>query len=425
MRSIFRTIRMGQGQMANMSENPDAVHVRPVESKKDLDRFIKFPFRLYRDNPYWVPPLISERKEFFDPQRNPFYQHADVQLFLAERAGEVVGTIAGIINHTHNRVYEEKIAFWGIFETVEDYTVAEALFSAVSAWGKAAGMDILRGPMNMAFHHEFGLLIDAFDKRPVVATTYNPPYYAEFVEQFGFVKVKDHYAYYLDVSPHISGRSSIPEKLVRVAEHARRRAGVTIRKANLDDWENELSRAYDVFNLAWRDNWGAAPVSREEALHLIKSLKPFLDPDFVYIAEKDGKFVGVSLSLADINQPLYHIKGRLFPFGWIKFLYYRRRIDTVRVFIMGVVKEYRSAGLDAVFYLETAQAAFRKNLPNVEMSLILEDNEMMRRIIENFGGHIYKTYRMYDLPLNEDPVPHERHNPTPASESGEEPTSQE
>ena len=403
-----------------MGETQDAVRVRPVETKRDLDRFIKFPFYLYRDNPYWVPPLISERKEFFDPTRNPFYQHADVQLFLAERAGEVVGTIAGIVNHTHNNFYEEKIAFWGIFETIEDYVVAEALFAAVAAWGKARGMDILRGPMNMAFHHEFGLLIDAFDKRPVVATTYNPPYYPEFVERYGFVKVKDHYAYYLDVSPHISGRSRIPEKLVRVAEHARKRAGVTIRRANLDDLENELFRAYDVFNLAWKDNWGATPVSKEEALHLIKALKPFLDPEFVYVAEKDGKFVGVSLSLADINQPLYHIRGRLFPFGWLKFLYYRRRIDTVRVFIMGVVKEYRRAGLDAVFYLETAQAAFRKNLPNVEMSLILEDNEMMRRIIEKFDGRIYKTYRMYDLPLNEDAVSAERLNASLTGEPAQE-----
>ena len=389
--------------MSTTSERQDAVHVRPIETKKDLDRFIRFPFRLYKDSPYWVPPLISERKQFFDPHKNPFFQHSDVQLFLAERAGQVVGTIAGIINHTHNRVYGEKIVFWGIFETIEDYAVAEALFSAVSTWGKAHGMDILRGPMNMAFHHEFGLLIDAFDMRPVIATTYNPPYYPDFVERFGCVKVKDHYAYYLDVSPQISGRSPIPEKLVHVAEHRRKRAGVTIRKANLKDWEHELSRAYDVFNLAWKDNWGATPVSKEEALHLIKSLKPFLDPEFVYIAEKDGKFVGVSLSVADVNQPLFHIRGRLFPFGWIKFLYYRRRIDTVRVFIMGVVKEYRSAGLDAVFYLETAQAAFRKNLPNVEMSLILEDNDMMRRIIENFGGRIYKTYRMYDLPLNAAP----------------------
>ncbi len=374
------------------------VRVRAIQSKKDVDAFIKFPFRLYRGNPYWVPPLISERRNFFDPQKNPFYEHAEVQLFLAERDGEVVGTIAAVINDTHNQAYGERTGFWGIFETVEEYEVAERLFSAARDWVRERGMDRLRGPMNLAFHHEFGMLVDAFDSSPVILTTYNPPYYPDFVERFGFEKVKDHYAYYIDLRPYRSP-ADFPQRLVRVAEYARRRAGVNVRKPDLDDFENEVRRVYDVFNSAWRHNWGATPISQKEAIHLIGQLKPFLDRDLIYIAEKDGKPVGVSLSIMDYNQALLHMNGRLFPFGWLQFLIHRRKIDTLRVFMMGVIEDYRTQGLDSVFYFETAKVAVARRIKGVEMSLILEDNHMMRRIIEGFGGTIYKTYRLYDLPL--------------------------
>lgn len=374
------------------------IRVRAIQSKKDVDKFIKFPFQLYRGNPYWVPPLISERRVFFDPQKNPFFEHAEVQLFLAERDGEAVGTIAAIINDTHNQAYGERTAFWGIFEAIEEYEVAEKLFSTARDWAQARGMDRLRGPMNLAFHHEFGLLVDAFDMSPVILTTYNPPYYPDFVERFGFEKVKDHYAYYIDLTPYHDS-SDFPKRLLRVVEYARKRSGVTIRQPNFGDLEAEVTRLYDVFNSAWRNNWGATPVSQNEAIHLIRQLKPFLDKDYVYIAEKDGKPVGVSLSIIDYNQALLHMNGQLFPFGWLKFLFYRRQIKVLRVFMMGVIEEYRTQGLDSVFYFETAKVAVAKRLDGAEMSLILEDNDMMRRIIENFGGVIYKTYRLYDLPL--------------------------
>ncbi len=247
------------------------IQVRAIQSKKDVDKFIKFPFQLYRGNPYWVPPLISERRDFFDPQKNPFYEHAEVQLFLAERDGDAVGTIAAIINDTHNQAYGERTAFWGIFEAIEEYEVAEKLFSAARDWAQDRGMDRLRGPMNLAFHHEFGLLIDAFDMSPVVLTTYNPPYYPNFVERFGFEKAKDHYAYYIDLSPYRDS-SDFPTRLVRVAEYARKRAGVIVRKPNFDDWQAEVTRVYEVFNAAWRNNWGATPVSQKEAIHLIGQL---------------------------------------------------------------------------------------------------------------------------------------------------------
>jgi len=380
---------MGQGQ----------IQVRAIQSKKDIDKLIRFPFHLYRDDPYWVPPLIQERRVFFDPEKNPFFDHADVQLFLAERDGEVVGTIAGIIIHSHNELHEERTGFWGIFEVIEDYSVAAELFSAAGNWVKAQGMDTLRGPADMSHNHEFGLLIDGFDSSPVILMTYNPPYQVDFVERFGFVKAKDYYAYFIDLRPYAED-VELPGRLTRVAERARKRAGVVIRKPNFKDVEKEIQTLYGVYNAAWRKNWGAIPITYDEAAHLIRGLKPLLDPDFIYIAEKDGKPVGITLNLLDFNQPLLHLNGRLFPFGWLKFWYYSKKIKMLRCFMTGVVEEYRSLGLDSMLYLETVKAAVKRRIASAEMSLILEDNDMMRRIIENLGGEIYKTYRMYDLPLN-------------------------
>lgn len=374
------------------------IRVREVRDKKDLEKFIRFPFFVYRDNPYWVPPLLRERRDFFNPEKNPFFEHADVQLFLAERDGEVVGTIAGIINHRHNEVHEELTGFWGIFEVIEDYPVAEALLSTVKEWVEVRGMKTLRGPMNMSVNDECGLLIDNFDSSPVVMMTYNPPYYVDFVERFGFEKAMDLYAYLIDLRPYLADRA-LPERLVRIADIARRRAGVTIRRARFHDFDNELARVAEVYNSAWSRNWGAVPMTRAEFYHLAKSLRPLLDPELIYIAEKDGRPVGLSLTLPDYNQPLLHINGRLFPFGWLKLWYYSRQIDTVRVFIMGVVEKYRGLGLDSAFHVETARAALRRKIKQVEMSWVLESNTVMRRIIESLGGHIYKTYRIYDMSL--------------------------
>ncbi len=374
------------------------VQLRVAETKQDLDKFIMFPFKLYQDSPYWVPPLIRERKVFVDRKKNPFFKHAEAEFFLVERGGEVVGTIAGIINHEHNRVHEDRVGFWGMFETIDDDSVAEKLFTAARDWVKGQGMDTIRGPMNMSVNDECGLLIDGFDSAPVVMMTYNPRYYEGLVDRYGFEKTMDLYAYAIDFTQYVEGKA-FPEKLVRVAEKARTRAGVTIRKGNLKDFDAEIERAGVVYNTAWAKNWGAVPMTRDEFYHMAKGLKPFLDPDLIYFVEKDGKPVGLSLTLPDLNQPLLHMSGRLFPFGWAKMLYYVRRITAMRVFIMGVLPEYRSLGLDSALYTETARAAIAKGITLCEMSWILESNTMMRRIIESLGGSIYKTYRLYDLPL--------------------------
>jgi GNAT superfamily N-acetyltransferase len=375
-----------------------SVQLRVAQTKPELSKFVLFPFKLYKDDPYWVPPLIRERKAFLDRTKNPFFMHAEAQFFVAERDGEVIGTIAGIINHEHNRVHEDRTGFWGMFEVIDDYAVAEMLFAAARDWVKAQGMDTMRGPMNMSVNDECGLLIDGFDSTPVVMMTYNPRYYESFVERFGFAKAMDLYAYAIDLKPYVEGRP-FPEKLMRVSDKARKRAGVTLRRANIKDFDAEIKRAGEVYNQAWAKNWGAVPMTREEFYHLANGLRMFLDADLIYFVEKDGKTVGLSLTLPDLNQPLMHLRGRLFPFGWAKMLYYARHITAMRVLIMGVLPEYRALGLDSAMYVETASAAVRKGITLCEMSWVLESNTMMRRIIEGLGGSIYKTYRLYDLPL--------------------------
>jgi len=374
--------------------------VVPVETLADRKAFVGFQFELYRNDPLWVPYLRSERMEFTDRTRHPFFQHAEVAFFRAVRNRRTIGTIAAIRNDAYNQFHGEKTGFWGLFDVVEEYPVAEALFDAARDWCQAQGLETLRGPMSYSTNEECGLLVDGFHLPPVVMMTYNPRYYPAFVERYGFAKAKDLYAYRLETSMFLPGGPGMPEKVGRVAEVAQKRYRVAVRKADLRHFNEELRRVKQVYNDAWSRNWGFVPMTEAEIDHLAEGLKQFLDPDILFIAEVDGRPVGVSVSLPDINQALIHIRdGRLFPFGWAQFLWYRRRVDALRVIIMGVIKEYQLRGVDAIFYLKTLEEGARKGYRWGEMSWILEDNVPMRQAMESLGGVIYKTYRVYDLAL--------------------------
>jgi len=374
------------------------IEVKPVATKSDLEAFIEFPFRLYRNDPYWVPPLKSERRAFFDPRRNPFYEHADIQLFRAVRDGETVGTIAGIINHNHNAFHNEKTGFFGIFEVIEDYSVAEALLATARDWVRAKGMTILRGPMNFSTNEECGLLVDGFDSSPMVFMTYNPRYYVDFIERFGFTKAMDLWAYSI-LRAGLQTADDVSPKLSRVVKKVRERINVTIRTVDMPHFDQELAMVKKLYNSAWSKNWGFVPMTEAEIDHLAQGIKRFLDPDLALVAEVDGKPVGFALTLPDINQALMRVRGRLFPLGWLYYLLDRRKINACRIFALGVVEEYRGRGIDALLYYETARAALKKGYIRGEMSWILENNDMMNRAIRMMGGQVYKTYRVYDLPL--------------------------
>lgn len=382
------------------SRTDAALVIIPVTNQPDRERFIKLPWQVYAANPYWVAPLLLERRAFFDPVRNPFFQHAEVQLFLARRGKKDVGTIAAFINHTHNECHNERVGFFGCFEVLPDPAAAAALLQTAEAWVRDRGMHAIRGPLNFAADNECGLLLDAYDQPPVIMTTYTPPYYRDFIESAGFVKAIDWYAYTIDRETLGGGDPrNLRPRVLRMLETARKRSGVTFRHVELRDFAQELQRVHEVYNQAWEKNWGFVPMSAAEIDYLANGLKPFIDPELVLIAETNGQPVGVSITLPDLNQPLRHMRGRLFPTGWWYLLRRRDWMDTVRFFALGVVPEYRQRGIEAVFYYETFCNAVKKGYRRAELSLIVETNTQIRNSVEAFGAQIYKTYRIYEKSL--------------------------
>jgi GNAT superfamily N-acetyltransferase len=379
------------------------VTIEPVQTRRGVEDFIRFPFKLYGGDSNWAPPLLSEQRKFLDPKHNPFFDHADVALWLARRDGQVVGTISSHIDHLHNELHNEKIGMFGLFETVNDYAVAEALLSTARDWVCERGMVALRGPLSFSQNHECGLLIDGFDGPPMVMMTYNPRYYIGFYERFGLAKAMDLYAYVADLAQFGRDPSKLPPKLIRVTEKVKKRAGITMRSVNMKVYDEEIQRAKLVYNRAWEKNWGFVPMTDAEFDKLAADLKQVLDPDLAVIAELDGEPIGVSVAIPDINQVLRHLDGRLFPIGWIKGLWHARKITGARLMILGVVEEHRGRGIEALLMFETLKAAIVNGYQSIEMSWILENNDMMNRIVINvgqpYGAYIYRTYRVYQMPV--------------------------
>jgi GNAT superfamily N-acetyltransferase len=379
------------------------VRIVPVTTEEQRRDFARFPWRIYQSDRYWVPPIFTDRLTLLNPQKHPFHEHADAQLFLAMRGTEVVGTISAHVNHRHNEVHKDRVGFFGFFEVIEDYSVAQALFDAAANWLREQGMKAIRGPENFSQNEDCGLLVDGSDMPPVVMMTYNPPYYPAFVERAGFEKAQDLYAWDILTNIFDYDVQRMPRKFVHVAEQVMKRDNVVIRKIDMKRFDEEIEIFKAVYNAAWELNWGFVPLTDHEIDHLGADLKMILDPDLVYVALVDGKPAGVSLGLPDVNQALLKVKPQpntwSLPLTLVKFLWHRRNIDAFRLMIMGVIPEYRALGIDAAFYVETARSAFAKGYERCEMSWILESNDMMNRIIERLGGRIYKTYRIYERPL--------------------------
>jgi GNAT superfamily N-acetyltransferase len=374
------------------------VHIEPVITIADRKKVILFPFELYRDNPYWVPPLIGERMRHYDPHHNPFFEHATMQMFRAVRDGQTVGTIAAIDDPRHREVWNDSVGFFGVFEVIEEYDVAAQLLTTAREWLAGRGIGVMRGPMNLNINDEVGLLIDGFDGRPVIMMPYNPPYYQKFLEHYGLVKAKDLLAFKIDVARFGLNLENMPDQVKRVARLAQERYGIEMRHVDLKHLKRELELVKPVYRQAWAKNWGAVPMTDAEFAYLAKSLKPVLDSDLTYLAFYQGEPIGAFLTVPDFNQVAAHLNGRLLPFGWLKFLWHKRRITSLRVLIMGVLEEHRLKGVEALFYQEGCRIAVSKGYEWAEMSWILEDNYKVMRGIEAMGGRAYRTYRVYDIP---------------------------
>jgi GNAT superfamily N-acetyltransferase len=369
-----------------------ALEVRPVASKRDLNAFIKLPWRLYRNEPCWVPPLLLERKRFFDRSRNPFFKHGEAEYFLARREGRVVGRVSAHVDHHLNEFQHNDWGMFGFFECEDDPEAAETLLAEAELWLRDRGRDRMVGPMDFTTNDECGILVEGYDRIPTILTGWHHRYYPRLVETAGLTKAMDLYMWNLEVAD----RGGVHPAIWRAAEEVESKHGIVVRRMQKKDMEAEIGRFLEVYNAAWERNWGFVPLTEDEVRHYAKDLKPLLDENWAFVAEKDGKPVGAALSLPDYNQVLIHLGGRLMPLGWAKALWYRRKIDRVRVFALGVKREWQHTGVGAKLYEMHFDAAARTPQTQGESGWILETNRAMNRAMEAMGAKIVRTYRVYE-----------------------------
>ena len=371
---------------------PGVTKVRAAVSRADIDRFIKFPFAKYRYDPHWVPPLLIAEREQFNPKKNPFYKHARIALFLAERGDEVVGRVAAIDDSNHNLTHGDNLIFFGFFEA-KDRAAAETLLARVEVWGRELGRGTVRGPANPSLNHSAGFLANAFDDDPYVMMPYNPPDYLRYVEESGYRKAKDLYAWLFE------REGVLGERIGRLAERSRKRHNLVVRHPDMKRWEEEISRVKVLYNRAWERNWGFVRYTDAEFDHLAKDFKMILDPELVALAEINGELAGMTVILPDVNQILKRARGRLFPFGIFALLNRKRIIDRLRLPILGVAAEHRNKGFEVVMIHHLYKRAMAKGYKRCEASWTLEDNRAINRVIEASGARLSKVYRIYEKEL--------------------------
>jgi GNAT superfamily N-acetyltransferase len=368
------------------------VEIRPVATRRDLAAFIKLPFSLYRNERNWVPPLIFEVRRRLDRSRNPFFEHAEAEYFLARRAGRVVGRITAHVDRHFNEFQDNRWGLFGFFECEDDAEAAGALLDAAEGWLRERGRDRMVGPMDFTTNDECGLLIEGHDRPPIILTPWQHPYYQRLLDGAGLEKAMDLLMWEL----RVTGRDKVHPALWEMAAKVESEHGITTRSMRKRDLEAEVNRFLQVYNAAWERNWGFVPLTDAEVRHYAKELKPVLDENWAFIAERDGEVVGAALTVPDFNQVLAHMNGRLLPVGWAKALWHRRKIDRVRVFALGVKPEYQHTGVAAKFYEMHFDAAARTPQSWGEMGWILEVNKPMNRAMEGMGGKVVRRYRLYE-----------------------------
>lgn len=375
------------------------VSIRPVRTRRELKRFVKVPFHLHRDRPQWVAPLIFERMQFLDRERNPFFEHAEAEYFLAERDGEPVGRITAQVDRCWDESQGGSDAMFGFFETADDPEVATALLGAATGWASEKGRGRILGPMDFTTNDEVGILVEGHERAPMILENWHPPHYRGLIEANGFGKAMDLLMWELRLGDLKEGERFDPS-IHAAAEKALSDEGVTIRNISMRNLPDEMRAFSEVYNEAWGNNWGFVPATDAEIEFHAKLLKQVIDEDWAYIAEKDGEPVGAALTLPDVNQALAKLNGRLLPLGWLRFLLGKRKIDQLRVFALGVKHDYRHTGLAAGLYLKHLETAQKPGtIEGGEMGWILETNGPMNRAMEGMGGKVVKKYRIYEKPL--------------------------
>jgi len=361
-----------------------------VTDKNEKKQFLDFPYSHYSDDHYWVPPLKLEQKKLLNTKKNPFFNNAEIALFLAYHNNRPAGRIAAIIDHRYNKYHNEKTGFFGFFEVINNQETANLLFRVAEDWLKDKGMKRVLGPTNPSMMDPVGILVDGFDKYPAIMMPYNKEYYKEILTAAGYEKEVDLYSYYVSQETVNRERVNRAEAIVK-----RRVSGLNIRPINLKNLKAEVEAIREIFNEAWKDNWGYIPLTEEEFDHFAADLKTIVDPDFTHMADINGKTVAFSIALPDYNQVFKKMDGTLFPFGLIKLLWNKRKINTTRTALMGVLPSYQGKGIDVLMHRETIENSFERDYKGSEIGWILENNTEMIRVAEKVGGVLEKTYRMY------------------------------
>jgi len=376
-----------------------SITVQEVTTRKDLRAFVRFPWRVYEGDPNWVPPLISGQMKYLTPETNPFFQHAEATLYLARSGREILGTIAPFVNQQDLKHEERLTGGFGFFEVLNDYGAAELLLDAACAWVKQRGMELIRGPYSFTRNDRPGVLIEGRDCPPVVLAGHTPPYYKDLLEQYGMEKHSDFYAWRAVRSQIGEELQNVPAEILRVGEAARKSSGATIRKLRLDHWHEDVATAGHLYNTTLSQYRDFMPMTEEQFQRFAGDFRPLVDPDLTLFAEVEGKPIGFAVALPDPNRILIHLNGRQFPIGWVKMLWYRRRIDVVTYKLMGVLPEYRRRGIDALLYLDMLRAVFEKGYKWLDGSLTAEQNLLVNLLAGRLGAERYKHYRVYEKPV--------------------------
>lgn len=373
-----------------METTPNTNSITIVDTKEEKKKFIKFPYSHYSEDTYWVAPLLVEQKKLLDEKKNPFYENAEIALFVSEQNGKPAGRVAAIIDHRYNEFHNTKTGFFGFFECINSQSNADLLFRVAEDWLKDMGMEQVLGPSNPSMMDEIGVLVEGFDKYPSIMMPYSKPYYDELIKNAGYEKAMDLFTY------HVTQDNVDRDRANRAVEIVKKRLpGIKIRNINLKNIMEEVKIIRKIFNAAWKNNWGFIPLSEAEFDSLAKDLKTIVDPDFAHIAEIDGEPVAFSVGLPDYNQIFKNMNGKLLPFGIFKILWNRKKINKIRTALMGVVPEYQGKGIDVLLHREAIENGLKKGVYSSEVGWILESNVQMIRVAEKIGGDPDKTYRMY------------------------------
>jgi hypothetical protein len=367
----------------------NGVTVRPVDGRREFRNFVDYAYERNRGDAHWVPPLRLGESDRLKPKKNPFFAHAEIQLLLARRGDRIVGRIAAIDDHLHNQTHRDNLAAFGFFEA-EDAETARALLDEVEAWASRRGRSAVRGPLNPSLNESAGVLIEGFDTDPMLLMPHNPPEYAGFIEGAGYAKVKDLFAWIYDL------RLGMKPEIERLADRVRTRHRMVARPFDLTQFAKEIARLREIYCGAWEDNWGFVPPTDDEFRRLATEMKPILDPKCAICVEVDGRPVACAVAVPDINQALRGTDGRLFPLGLIRLLGRKRIINQIRLLLLGVLPEYRSAGLFPLLISELQKSTTNNTrYMRAELSWVLEDNHDINKPVERLGAVRYKTYRIY------------------------------